>query len=319
MKKKQKESESILQKDISQHMVVTVAVFGLVVSSLVAVLGVATLGVQAQVAFAQYQDTGAQSAAAFMTDHMMPPPRPTLFSSSTRPQSDTSAPSTTASGTRAPLPMASSTHPMMGRPNDMASTTREGESPMGDMHMMASSSAMFCPRILQPLVRGSQDASSSEDVRSLQEFIVSHYGLNASSTVTGYFGSTTAAYVEKFQQEQGIPPAPMVGKLTLAAISRLCAGGLPNGEHPSMGSSTMSQGGMHDSMRASSSTMQTASGTPPMMPPPHRILPPASTTPGVSLQNYEGASNAANALSALGEIGDGFSKLLQASSALVGL
>ena len=98
----------------------------------------------------------------------------------------------------------------------------------------ASSTVMYCPKLVKTILRGNRDASSTQDVSELQHFIVSKYGLDASSTITGYFGSTTQGYLERFQREEGIAPAPSVGPLTRAAIARLCGMGI----NAHMGSST---------------------------------------------------------------------------------
>jgi hypothetical protein len=254
--------ESIWERDIAYDIVGVLAMFGLVVSSLVAGMGVATLGVKAQIAFAEHDSIASQTAAAFMGNSAEGTTRP------------------------APRPMDAATPPSF----NASSTPHEVRS------ALASSSAMYCPKISMALNRGGKDATSTGDVRELQRFIASHYGLEASSTITGYFGSTTAAYVTRFQQEQGIPPAPTVGSLTRAAISKVCMGGE---KPPAM-----------------------ASSTPPM--PPQREMMGTSTRHTepprpVSIQSYEGASNAAAVVSAVGEIGSGVGHLVLASLSLLGL
>jgi hypothetical protein len=186
-KKATKAAESIWTRDITNHSLVALAVFGLVVSSFVTTVGVTVLGVQAQVALAQNESVS-QTAAAFLGDD--------------RPAS------------AALLP---------GADHHMGSTTTPANA-------TASSTPLFCPKISRTIGRGASEATTTGDVGQLQQFIANHFGLKPDDVVTGHFGSTTQAFLEKFQQEQGIPPAPTAGPLTRAAIARLCN---PGGKDPS--------------------------------------------------------------------------------------
>ncbi len=257
--------ESVWERDITHDIVGVLAVFGLVVSSVVLGTGVATLGVQAQVAFAEHDATATQTAAVLASDAARPTShaiesesgRPALFNAS----------STPASALRS-----------------IASSTR----------------ALYCPSLASTVARGDKDATSTGSVRELQRFIASHYGLEASSTITGYFGSTTAAYLAKFQEEQGIAPAPRAGGLTRAAIAKLCSSEKDDSRRPpGIGTSTP-QMRSHDEMMGTSTR-------------------PAEPPKPVSMQTYEGASNAAAVVSALGEISSGVGHLIAASLSLVGL
>lgn len=160
---------------------------------------------------------------------------------------------------------------------------------------MGSSTPAFCPRITRTIVRGNADATSTGDVTQLQMFISTHFDLPASTTVSGYFGSTTQAYLEKFQQEQGIPPAPAAGPLTRAAIAGLCGG--QGGAH--------GQNGVGSSPPRMGNPPPMGSTTPPMPPP-------------VSYVNNN-SSNAASVVEAVNEIGDGYGRLFTASLQLFGL
>lgn len=266
--------ESVWQRDITHEVLGVLAVFALVLSSAVATLGVATLGVDAQLAFAQHTDAAIQTAAAALALEIPPPP---------------------------PLMMhtGSSTEPY-------ASTT-----PAHLIGDEASSTALYCPKIAKTIARGGKDATTTGDVSELQRFIASKYNLDASSVVTGYFGSTTQAYLEKFQQEEGIDPAPMAGALTRAAIAKLCKDpGHTGSSTPMMGSSTPQFNAVGHDM---------GTGTPRMIPPLPHFEGSTTTRPGVSMQNYEGASNAAAVVEAIAQITDGYQKLLQASLSLLGL
>ena len=190
--------ESMWTKDITHHVVGSLAVFGLVVSSLVTTLGVTELSVNAEVAFSQSQMTG-QTAAAMLGDNSVSSSQPMMQN---------------ASGTPAMLPPA------------------------------ASTTLVFCPQLKRSVSRGSRDATSTGDVTQLQMFLANHYGLAASSTVTGYFGPITQGYLEKFQEEQGISPAPNAGPLTRAAIARICTqqGAIGVGQNMQTGSTTSGMG-----------------------------------------------------------------------------
>ncbi len=279
MQKKQ----SVWERDIAYDVVGVLAVFGLVVSSLVAGLGVATLGVQVQLAFAEQTANSTQSAASFMATEARMAPRP-MEGSSTPPSFN-----------------ASSTPPR----DVKAALTLKG--------------AMYCPKLSAVVSRGGKDATTTGSISELQRFIASHYGLEASSTVTGYFGSTTAAYLTKFQEEQGIPPAPVAGALTRAAIAKLCMGGDEHrAERPLE---------RFDDRSMSSSSPTTGNVKPPHMgstTSPHKEMMDTTTRPvepprPVSMEGYEGASNAAAVLSAINEIGMGVGHLVLASLSLLGL
>src|ERR1700690_3486719 len=67
-------SGEVWTPDITHHVVGSMAVFGLVVSAGVMTLGVTTLSVKTEVAFAQEQDAVYQTAAVVMADNQIPPP-----------------------------------------------------------------------------------------------------------------------------------------------------------------------------------------------------------------------------------------------------
>ncbi len=314
--------ESMWTKDITHHVLGTLAVFGLVVSSLVTMMGVTALSVTAQVAISQNR-LASQAAAALLGDDR-------ALSSGAMMQN--------ASGT-----------PTMHPP--MASTTPP----------------LFCPQLKRSISRGNKDATSTGDVTQLQMFIADHYGLPASTTISGYFGSTTQSYLQRFQREQGIPPAPTAGPVTRAAIARVCMGqgDSRDGQNGQMGSSTPREmdsrqpvppvpNNNKDDNRykaSASTTMQapqtqttmpptsdrnnnnstvpasapatipTPPASPPTIPPvpPLPVPPKTIVPPPVSATFNNNAQNAASVVEAISEIGDGYSKLLQATLSTVGL
>jgi hypothetical protein len=328
MARKKKVVETIWTRDITHHIVATMAVFGLVMSSLITTLGVATLGVEAQLAFAQ-NEAASQAAASFLGVDQPAPPPALSNSSSTLPR------------------------------------------PVMDQHMGTSSLSMggmgkpapFCPTILRTLNRGNNDATTTGDVAKLQMFLANHFNVAASTTVSGYFGSTTQAYLEKFQAEQGIPQAPTAGPLTRAAIAKLCGQGqgdqhgqmgsstqMMDPNHPPMGSSTpgtmpphrdgdmnpgngSTTGQMPPQGSAANGTSTMPTNMPKVPPPPvPSAMPPKpvpstpvspqtnadSTLTPVSYSDAD-ASNAASMVDAVSEIGDGYTKLFQSVLSSFGL
>jgi hypothetical protein len=289
-----KKKVSIWEQDITHHSIAVLAVFGLAVSVLLSTLGVAALGVQAQVAFAQQESANQTAAALFAID------------TSTTTVDVQPVASTTAS-TTPPLP------PINGH---MGSSTNPA---------LARSLPAFCPTLSRTIGRGTHEASTTGDVGQLQQFMANHFGLESKDLVTGFFGSTTQSLLAKFQQEQGIPPAPFAGPLTRSAIARLCNPSShddrsllkgKDGAHPSdlrNGSTTVGSSTPplphRDDMRLGSTTEQHGRPVPLPLPP----------TPPAPVSYTSGAANAASMVEAMSEIGDGYSKLFQATLASFGL
>lgn len=92
-----------------------------------------------------------------------------------------------------------------------------------------------CPVLSYNLTLGSSDYYTRGQVSQLQNFLRNRY--NDSRLAGGYYGSLTASYVARFQQESGVYPVTGgVGPLTRAAIQRTCGGGYnpyPNNPAPS--------------------------------------------------------------------------------------
>ena len=289
-------SGEIWTQDITHIVIGSLAVFGLVVSSLVTTAGVAAAGVNVELAFAQQESVASQTASVVLADSNRPVPPP--------------------------------------MPAALGSTTS----------LMASSTAMFCPKIARTVMRGNHDATTTGDIGQLQQFMAEHFNMDTKDVVTGFFGSTTQGLLMRFQEEQGIPPTPQAGPLTRAAIARLCNptshdnGSLLKGNggdhgmgsttmgsttppmpprhddfHPSMGSTTVGSSTMpHREDIEGSSTEHHG----PMMPPPPPKAPTPTTTP---VTYYNNASNSASVLEAINEIGDGYGRLLTASLSMLGL
>jgi hypothetical protein len=292
-------SSDLWTKDITHLVVGSLAVFGLVVSAGVMTLGVAALGVQTEVAFAQQESAASQTASVALAEGNRPVPASAVL-----------------------LPNApTGTSTMPARPA---------------MPSMASSTAMFCPKIERTIGRGNFEGTTTGNIGQLQQFMAQHFNIDTKDVVTGFFGSTTQSLLQRFQQEQGIPPAPQAGPLTRAAIARLCnpsskdpsttkgdinrdgGNGHMGSSTPMMGSTTPPMPPRHDDMRPAigSSTNTTASGTPPME---HheRPMPPKATTTPVTY--IDSSSNTASVLEAINEIGDGYGRLFTAGLSMLGL
>ena len=87
-----------------------------------------------------------------------------------------------------------------------------------------SAQAGACPNLTVTMQRGARDAATGGQVSELQLFLANRFDLNDDDVVTGYFGATTERYVQRFQQENGLPAYGIVGSLTRAAIARACSG-----------------------------------------------------------------------------------------------
>jgi len=287
-------NSDVWTQDITHYVVGSLAVFGLVMSVLVTTAGVAAVGVNVEVAFAQ-QESANQTASALLAIDTSTTSVPIL------PVATTTATTTTTASTTPPLPpvdghLGSSTNPALAR-----------------------SLPAFCPALSRTIGRGTHDATTTGDVGQLQQFMANHFGLESKDLVTGFFGSTTQSLLAKFQQEQGIAPAPFAGPLTRSAIARLCNPSSrddksllkgKNAAHPSdlrHGSSTVGSSTPpllhHEDMRLGSTTEQ--HGRP--------VPPPAPTS------YIDNSSNAASIIEALNEIGDGYGRLITASLSMLGL
>ena len=78
-----------------------------------------------------------------------------------------------------------------------------------------------CPTLRSSISVGMR----GEEVRALQEFLASRYGVATSSLVTGYFGPLTRSYVTRFQKENNLPQVGVLGPRTRAVVSALCGTG----------------------------------------------------------------------------------------------
>jgi hypothetical protein len=290
-------------KDITRHVIGTLAVFGLVVSSFITTLGVAAVSVNIEMALAQ-QAAASQTAAAMLAQNT---PLPGTAGSIAKPMQQERSIKGMEKGME---PMASSTLGTSTKP-----TLKEAR-------------ALFCPKIERSIGRGNSQATTTGEVGQLQRFIANHFNLDPKDVVTGYFGSTTEGYLKKFQESQGIAPAPTVGPLTRAAIARLCN---PSGMDPINTKGDMKREGKGV---MGSSTMGTTTLPMPPMPPkeirngsttlervrPMPPMPPQAPTSVAQPVTYvDNTSNAASVIEAVNQISDGYGKLLSASLGLLGL
>jgi hypothetical protein len=176
--------------------------------------------------------------------------------------------------------LAGSTTPQLPPPPPIVSNLTQGTSTPQVM-----SNDFRCPSLRSVLARGQHDATTTGEVRDLQEFLADHFNLNKDDVVSGFFGSTTQTLVRKFQQENNLPPVGMTGPLTRAIIGKICLNhGLIRSEEVGkpgmMGSSTPrmpQEGDMHlgsttkgalpphgDDMRFGSTTGTTTPHMPPL-------------------------------------------------------
>ncbi len=97
---------------------------------------------------------------------------------------------------------------------------------------------MLCIALNRNLGVGSQ----GDDVKNLQQFLMSDSSSGFSGTATGFFGQLTARAVARFQMSHGIASSTTgaIGPMTRGFFERECGRGL-DGEHgrpPMMGSTT---------------------------------------------------------------------------------
>lgn len=85
----------------------------------------------------------------------------------------------------------------------------------------------YCPQLSQNLKYGDRDALTvpSGQVSELQHFLAGYYSLNMGDIISGFFGSLTQSYVQRFQLAQGLPAFGFVGDLTRVRIAQVCGGG----------------------------------------------------------------------------------------------
>ncbi len=284
-------SGDLWTKDITHHIVGVMAVFGLVVSSFVATLGVAAVSVNVEMAFAQ-QAASSQTAALVMAENHMPPPM-----------------------------VGSTTAPRPPKMEDHMGSSTEGRPAKMDM---GSTTPMSCAPLL--IARTLKRGVSGDDVTKLQNQLVAE-GLISSSSVTGFFGPLTEKAIAKWQQAQGIASSSnpdanqgigMVGPRTRALFAK-CEGRL--GQLMSNGSKSLDFD--HGSSTMGTSTMpkppKEMHGSTTLEQHPKPPMPPKATTTPTGVSFKSDTSNAASIIEAVNQIGDGYSKLILASLSFIGL
>ncbi len=80
----------------------------------------------------------------------------------------------------------------------------------------------FCPELTLTLSRGARDAATRGQVSELQVFLTDYFSLEEDELVGGFFGRLTQSYVQRFQQEQGLPAYGLVGSMTRVRIAEVC-------------------------------------------------------------------------------------------------
>jgi hypothetical protein len=108
-----------------------------------------------------------------------------------------------------------------------------------------ASAAMVCPKLNGNLSRGVKTAQ----VRELQQFLSTYYGVSADTMISGYFGFNTEKYLMKFQKEKKISATGSLGPLTRAAIAKACTSNVQgNGDtatDPTNSATSGTQGGTY--------------------------------------------------------------------------
>ncbi len=94
-----------------------------------------------------------------------------------------------------------------------------------------------CPSLYSTIQRGSRNQGEVDiQVEELQMFLSGYYSIDPAEIVTKYFGSVTQSLVIRFQREQGLPAAGIVGALTRARIAQVCIGSVT---YPNLGTITV--------------------------------------------------------------------------------
>ncbi|MDO8623926.1 MAG: peptidoglycan-binding protein [bacterium] len=84
-------------------------------------------------------------------------------------------------------------------------------------------SVSSCSTLTRTLSRGDTDIKTNGEVSALQGFLTSYFNLSE-NIVVGSYGRKTVQYVKQFQAKNGLDQVGNVGKLTRAAIARVCGG-----------------------------------------------------------------------------------------------
>ncbi|OGG44519.1 hypothetical protein A2841_02920 [Candidatus Kaiserbacteria bacterium RIFCSPHIGHO2_01_FULL_48_10] len=106
------------------------------------------------------------------------------------------------------------------------STATPPTPPMPSDDETTGSTVSSCPTLTRTLFRGTTDANTNGEVSALQGFLSDYFNLSE-DIIVGFYGAKTELYVKKFQAKMGIDQVGYVGKLTRAAIARVCGGSSP--------------------------------------------------------------------------------------------
>jgi len=87
----------------------------------------------------------------------------------------------------------------------------------------ASQSQLVCPNITRVQRVGYYDTTSYKEVSQMQKFIIDYFSLTSTQLVaTGYYGTFTANFVKKFQQENGLAVTGDVDAATASKMNSYC-------------------------------------------------------------------------------------------------
>jgi hypothetical protein len=228
--------KDFMHKDITREVVMTMAVCGLVFSSAVASVAVANLGVEVQVAFAQITADNSGTAAVALAS-------PTGSLSEAQIQAvigllaSFNVNEATISAVDTVLHNNTGSNAPAVEPS-IASSTQQPSAGFGGSRLPTATSsstesaylASHCTVPAGTLQSGMRGA----DVSTLQNFLISQ-GYMASSSMSGFFGTTTEGALKDWQDKQGIASsgdASSTGWGVFGPHTRLIMAGLCNPTPP---------------------------------------------------------------------------------------
>ncbi len=115
----------------------------------------------------------------------------------------------------APAPYAQSTYYNQGNYYAQSTYITDEETPQV---------SHYCPILSSTIQIGARDSLTNPrgQVSELQRFLADWFDVDERDLVTGYFGRNTRMYVQKLQQQFGLPSFGIAGAMTRAVIAREC-------------------------------------------------------------------------------------------------